>query len=249
MKFSLAFIILITCIQLQAQSKHISKKSHYIYHSHGISFQKYTNLKARITSNPKYEHIPTSMGTLQLGFITVANKLSFTTGATVGNSLSGNKKTRSTACKMLGASIDVGYNLYAKDRLAITPFIGLEVENHTVQFNKDNSTIAFDSILSNTNIAQSVMPVIFYNTFFNYRTGITLSYKSIQNKRSSVGLQVGYSGSFAVTDWKINTTQTLATSPKDGLYKAFANVIFRYQFFSKKKQSPANTAGLGMAIN
>lgn len=218
------------------QKENKSKPNRYLYHTHGISFQKFDNLNNRVTANPIYEPIKSNVGTFQFGFIGERNKVSYNTGITVGNSFSGKKETRSTSSRVFGYSLDIAYKVFAKNRFSIAPFAGIGLDNYTIKFNRDNSSVPFDSVLANANILQKTSPVVFHNTFFNYRAGLSFTYKSSKMPQNAVGLEAGYSGSFSKSDWKINSTQTLNSSPVDGLSKIYGQLIFRYQISGDKKQ-------------
>ncbi len=218
-----------------AQTKEKAKPNRYLYHTHGISFQKFYNLNKRVTTNPMYEPIKNNVATFQFGFIGERKNTSFNTGITVGSSFSGKKNTRSTNIRILGFSLDAGYTIFTKDRFFIASLISIGLDNYTVKFNRDNSALPFDSVVASTNNLQKTVPLVFNNTFVNYRVGLSFNYKSKRIPRNAVGLQIGYAGSFVDNDWKINNTQILANSPKDGLSKIFTHIIFRYQVRSDKK--------------
>ena len=143
--------------------------------------------------------------------------------------LSGNKEKKSTTTKFIGGSIDLGYNFLEKNNLSIYPFIGLGIVKYNVLLRKDNSSIPFDSVLQNSIVQQNVVPLTFNNNFLAYKTGIGINLKSAKHPRNSAGLQMGYSGSFNESTWKVNNTQILTNSPKDILSKIFLQINILYQ--------------------
>ena len=226
---ALLLIIIICPFLLFAQSKENPKVVRYFFHSHGISFQDFKNLNARVRSFPQYADLKRSTGTLEFGLITKRDKTLILYNFIVGSSLSGNKEKKSTATKFLGGSIDLGYNVLEKNNLSIYPFLGLGFVKYSVLLKKDYSSIPFDSLLQNSTVQQNVSPLNFNNNFLAYKTGIGINLKSVKHPRNSAGLQMGYSGSFNKSKWKVNNTQLLDNSPKDLLSKLFFQVNILYQ--------------------
>ena len=230
MKASLFLCFVIICpFLVVAQTGKNPRVIRYFFHSHGISFQNFPNLNARIQSFPQYADLKKTTGTLEFGVITKRNKTLILYNFITGSSLSGNKEKKSTATKFIGGSIDLGYNFLEKNNLSIYPFIGLGIVKYNVLLRKDNSSIPFDSVLQNSIVQQNVVPLTFNNNFLAYKTGIGINLKSAKHFRNSAGLQMGYSGSFNESKWKVNSTQILTNSPKDILSKFFLQINILYQ--------------------
>ena len=219
-----------------AQSGSKPEVKRYFFHSHGISFQKFENLNNRIAAYPQYEQAKNSIGTLQFGMISERNKLVTSFNFNAGSSFSGDREKKSSNTRFLGLSADVGYNLLKSNRVSIFPFAGLGYENYTMTFNKNVSSVPFDSVLQSNNFQQRVENVVFNNSFFVYRLGFGIFVSSKKHVQNSLGFQLGYTGGFGEQEWKINKTQTLLNGPKDELSKLWASILFRYQFKRKNQQ-------------
>ena len=220
-------------IKATAQTKTPVKR--YLFHSHGISFQKFNNLNSRIKAFPQYEQLKNTTGTLQFGIFTEYDKITVGYSGNFGSSLGGDKNKKSSKLGFAGGSIDVCYNIARTNRFTLSPYIGLGYEQFKASFNKDISTIAFDSVLASNNIRQTTEQLIFKNAFVVYRFGFGTFVSSARNPQNSIGLQIGYSGSFGEKDWKINSTQTLLNSPKDKLSKIAASILIRYELKKRNK--------------
>ena len=216
-------------LMTKAQNKPKAKLKKYFYHSHGISFQKFDNLNKRIVAYPQFEQPKNSTGTLQFGMFAERNRLITSYSINAGSSISGDRDKRSANTGYFGLSADVGYNLLKSTRISLYPFAGLGYETFKVKFNRDVSTIPFDSVLLSNNAQQGVENLVFNNSFMIYRLGVGMVFTSKKNVRNSIGLQVDYSGSFKENDWKINKSQTLLNSPKDMLSKIAMRLLIRYQ--------------------
>jgi hypothetical protein len=235
MKFvQLTFWLIIFSMTAHAQSMGKPKVKRYFFHSHGISLQKFENLNKRIAAYPQFEKAKNSTGTLQFG--TFAERERLITGFSInaGSSLSGDREKKSTATSFFGLSADIGYNLLKSSRVSLYPFTGLGYETYKVKYNRDVSSIPFDSVLLSNTFQQRAENLVFNNSFLVYRLGVGLFVTSKKHMQNSIGFQVGYTGGFGEEEWKINTTQTLLNSPKDKLSKLSASVLIRYQFKRKK---------------
>ena len=213
----------------KAQMANNKNVKRMLYHAHGISFQKFDNLNKRIAAYPQYEQSKNSVGTFEFGLMTERNRLVTGFNLNVGSSLSGDRNKKSTNTNVSGLATYVGYNLIKNSRLALYPFAGLGIEKYKIKFNRDISAVPFDSVLQNVNIQQRVESLDFTNSFLVYRLGIGINITSIKHVQNSVGLQLGYAGSFNAKEWKINKSQTLFNSPKDNLSQIFTSLIIRYQ--------------------
>ena len=213
-----------------AQTKEKPSVKRYFTHTHGISYQKFDNINNRIKMFPQYEQLKNTTGTLQFGLITERNKTIFNYLVTVGSSLSGDNEKRSTATRFTGFAFDLGYYIYKRKRFSVYPMAGLGLENFTLVLNRDNSAVPFDSLLNSTTTRQNVEPLKLANRFITYRLGAGANANSKKYPRNSFGVQVGYIGSFTDKDWRINSTQIIAKSPKDNLSKLYGHLLFRYLF-------------------
>lgn len=227
--------IILFCLTLNinAQQKKKYPVKRFLFHSHGISFQTFENLNKRISLYPQFEQSKNSTGTFQFGIVTERNKLITSFSINAGSSLSGKRDKKSTATNFMGFSADAGYNLLQNTRLAFYPFAGLGYEKFKATFNRDNSTLSFDSVLQSVNFQQGTENLVLTNSFIVYRLGLGINVTSRKHLEKSLGLQVGYSGGFNGNDWKINKSQILLNSPKDNLSKFFTSVIIRYQLKHK----------------
>ncbi len=225
--------LILFSIIANAQNKRKAEVKRLFFHSHGISFQKFENLNKRVTAYPQFEQPKNSTGTLQFGMFAERNRLITGYSFNAGSSLSGDREKKSTATNFLGLSIDVGYDLIKSSRLSLYPFAGLGYETYKLKFNRDASTVPFDSVLLSNNFQQRVENSVFNNSFIVYRLGIGIFVTSKKHVQNSLGLQVGYTGGFSPQKWKINGTQTLLNSPKDKLSKITASILIRYQLKRK----------------
>ena len=227
-----ALVFFSTIINAQSNTKTVVKR--YLFHSHGISFQNFGHLNNRIKAYPQYEQLKNTTGTLQFGIFTVYKKIVIGYSGNFGSSLSGDKNKKSSSINFSGAAIDFGYNIIKTDRVSLFPFAGLGYEKFKASFNKDISTIAFDSVLASNNVRQSTQGLEFTNAFAVYRLGFAAFITSKKHPQNSFGLHLGYTGSFKEKDWKINNVQSLFNSPTDKLSKIFASIIIRYEFKKSK---------------
>ena len=216
-----------------AQQKKKSPVKRMLFHSHGISFQKFDNLNKRIANYPQFQSSKNSTGTFQFGSFTERDRLITGLSLNVGSSLSGNRNKKSTATNYFGVAADVGYNLLKGTQVSLYPFAGLGYEKYKVRFNRDISTIPFDSVLQSVSFQQRVENPAFTNSYVVYRVGIGINITSKKHLQNSAGLQIGYTGGFGENDWKIKKSQTLLNSPKDKLSKIFTSIIIRYQLKHK----------------
>lgn len=233
--FQILFCIHFLCATSFAQKSKPEIKRLF-FHSHGISFQKFENLNKRVAVYSQFEQAKNSTGTLQFG--TFAERKRIITGFSIngGSSLNGDREKKSTATSFIGLSADVGYNLLKSSRVSLYPFAGLGYETYKVKYNRDVSSIPFDSVLQSNNFQQRAENLVFNNSFLVYRLGMGLFVTSIKNTQNSLGLQVGYTGAFSSQEWKINKTQILMNSPKDMLSKISASLLIRYELRRKNNR-------------
>ena len=233
MKYLITIIaIAFFSINSVAQTKTPVKR--YLFHSHGVSFQNFDNLNNRIKGYPQYEQLKNTIGTLQFGIFTEYDKLIIGYNGNFGSSVSGDKNKKSGAINYLGGGIDLGYSIYKTPRISLYPFVGLGYEKFKASFNKDISAIPFDTVLASNNARQNTERPVFTNKFAVYKVGIGAFITSKKRPKNSLGLQVGYTGSFGEKEWKINNVQSLFNSPKDKLSKIFASILIRYELKKSK---------------
>ncbi len=106
-------------------------------------------------------------------------------------------------------------------------------ETYKVKFNRDVTSIPFDSVLLSNSFQQRAENLVFNNSILLHRLGIGVFVTSKKHTQNSVGLQVGYMGGFSSQEWKINKTQILMNSPADKLSKVSASVLVRYELRKK----------------
>ena len=230
----MSMIKLLTLIVLlpfltKAQKKETPPVKRYFTHTHGISYQKFENISNRIKMFPQYEPLKNTTGTLQFGIIAERKKSIFNYLLSVGTSLSGDSRKKSSATRFTGFAFDFGYYIYKGQRFSFYPMAGLGIENFTLVLNRDNTSVAFDSVLNSSTVRQNVEPLKLANRFITYRLGIGSNIISKRHPRNSFGLQAAYVGSFKEEEWRVNTTQILANSPKDNLSQMYVHLLLRYE--------------------
>jgi opacity protein-like surface antigen len=231
MKFiRLAFLFAISSLVSYGQGQNKPQTKRFFYHSHGISFQKFENLNKRISNNPQFEQAKNSIGTLEFGMFAERNKLITIYSINAGSSLSGDREKKSASVNFTGLSADAGYSLIKNTRVSLYPLVGVGYETFKVKYNKDVSSVPFDSVFQSNNFQQRVESLVINNSFFVYRFGAGMFITSRKHFQNSIGFQLGYTGSFSEDEWKINKSQTLLNSPKDNLSRLSASVLIRYQF-------------------
>ena len=185
--------------------------------SFGVSFQKFDGLNSRIVNRPEYKQLRDYTGTLDLGWMDVHNRLVSDIDFTAGSSMSGDRERKSSTVRYVGAAIDLGYDLLAADKLMLYPIIGIGAQGYQARFYRDNAAVLFNDVLESPMAQNNIRPVSFTNNFLNYRVGIGFALRSSKHPSSTMGIRVGYTGSFKEKDWKSNANQTLADAPEDRL--------------------------------
>ena len=213
----------------KAQTKETPSVKRYFSHTHGISYQKFDNMSNRIKMFPQYAPLKNTTGTIQFGIITERKKTIFNYLLTIGSSLSGDKKKKSTATRFQGFAFDLGYYIYKGNRFSVYPMAGLGIQNYTLVLNRDNTTVPFDSVINSPTVRQNVEPLKLANRFITYRLGAGGNITSKRHPRNSFGLQAGYVGSFNEEEWRVNTTQIIANSPNDYLSQIYVLILLRYE--------------------
>lgn len=105
------------------------------------------------------------------------------------------------------------------------PLVGLGAETYRAIFYKDNSAVDFNDILGSPVTQNNIRSVKFTNSFFTYRVGLGFAIKSPQS-RGTVGVQLGYIGSFRENSWKGQENQVFSRSPEDRISRFQISLIF-----------------------
>ncbi|MEJ7913424.1 MAG: hypothetical protein WKF70_09740 [Chitinophagaceae bacterium] len=206
----------------------------FLFHSHGISFQKFESFRQRLTGMPQLESPKNSIGTLAFGVFAERGRLISAYSFNGGSSLNGDPDKKSTTTSFIGLSADAGYDLLKNTQVSLYPYVGLGLDRFQLVFRKDLSSVPFDSVLLSPNVQTQTVKTVFANSSVVYRLGIGFFFTSKKNVRSSIGAQLGYSGNFKPTEWLINETQILQNPPADKLSRLAAQVVIRYQLQNKR---------------
>ena len=195
----------------------------------GISFQKFEGLNSRIANFSQFKPLREYGGTLQLGFLKEHKRVISDMGIIAGSSMSGDRDKKSSTIRFIGANAGIGYDVLKSDKVMLYPLAGLGFEKYQALFFKDNSGVAFNDVLQTPSIKNTIQPVDFKNSFFNYRLGVGLMVKGNSTSRCSIGLQAGYTGSFKSHQWRSSDNQVLANAPSDNLSRFFVGIVFGSQ--------------------
>lgn len=190
----------------------------------GISFQKFDGLNSRIANLPQYKSLRDYMGTISLGTMNVHKNFISGLTVTVGSSMSGDRNKKSSTLRYLGGELNIGYDFLPSDKLMLYPMAGIGFEGYQARFYKDNSGVAFNDVLLNGTVQNNIRPVIFKNSFATYNLGLGFAFKPSGGK-SSVGIQVAYTGSFRDKEWKSSDNQALAAAPSDNLSRFRVSLV------------------------
>ncbi len=191
----------------------------------GVSFQQFNELNKRIASFPQYKGLRDQMWTLTLGSMNVRKRFVSGLNVTGGSSLSGDRGKRSSALRFLSGGLDLGYDLIPSDRIMLFPLVGFGAETYRAIFHKDNSAVDFNDVLGSPITQNNIRSVKFTNSYFTYRLGLGFALKS-PNSNGSVGIQLGYIGSFTENSWKGQENQVLSRSPEDRLGRFQVSLLF-----------------------
>jgi hypothetical protein len=192
----------------------------------GLTGQKFDNLNDRIDNYPQYKALPEVIFSIGAGSILEKGHFVVLNGISLGYAMNGNKEKKNSTLGYLGINGDVGYNfLGSTSKAKIYPTVGLGLEGYRARFNKAVEDVSFNAVLGSNELQNDVRSVTFYNLFFNYRVGLNLALES-PDKSGSMGLQLGYTGSFTENSWRINYNQKLQNAPEDRLTRLFANLYF-----------------------
>ncbi len=191
----------------------------------GISFQSFDGLNNRIAAFPQYEALKNHMWTLTLGSMNVRKNFISGLSVTGGSSLSGDRGKKSSALRFLSGGLDLGYDVIPSEKLMLFPMVGIGAEGYQAVFYKDNSSVNFNDVLTSSSVQNSIRSVKFTNSFLTYRLGLGFAYKSPKHP-GSIGLRVGYTGSFKDRAWKSSENQVLNGSPVDNLSRFQVSLVF-----------------------
>ena len=142
--------------------------------------------------------------------------------------MSGDRNEKSSSLRSMGVHAEIGYNLLNSKMVLLYPLAGLGYEMYQARFFKDNSSVDFNDVLQSSTVQNSITPVTFKNSFFNYRLGFGISLKSPKYPSNSIGLQAGYVGSFSSISWRGNDNQDLMNAPKDKLSRIYVGLVLAF---------------------
>jgi len=222
------------CVAQEDKSYHMMPAPSVVI---GGSFQKFDNLNSRISNLPQYKQLPSSMGTIELGWLKEHRRFVSGAGIYLGSSMSGDPSEKSSALRSMGIHAEIGYNLLDSKKIILYPLAGIGYEKYQARFFKDNSTVDFNDVLQSPTVQNSIDPVSFRNSFFTYRLGMGISLKSPKYPSNSIGLQAGYVGSFSSNEWKSNDSQDLRNAPSDKLSKIYVGLVLTFSPWGMMKEN------------
>jgi hypothetical protein len=223
----LCFVTLNLCAQQPADNKPGKMWEHnmpFMTRGIGISFQKFDGLNSRIAGFPQYEALKDHSWNLSAGCMHVKNNFVSQFGVSAGSSLSGHRNEKSSALRNLGIGLDLGYDVIPAERVMVFPMVGIGGETYAAVFYKDVSAVNFNDVANSPTVQNSIRSVKFTNSFFTYRLGLGIMFKSPDGDHS-IGLQAGYTGSFKDQEWKSAEYQSLANAPTDDLQRFNISLI------------------------
>ena len=192
----------------------------------GLTSQEFENLNARIDDHSSYKTLPEWIFSIGMGSMVQKGHFVALNGISVGYAMNGNKEKKNATLGYLGVNGDIGYNfLGSTSRAQVFPTVGLGLEGFRSRFNKDVSGIPFNTVLGDEDVQNDIESVTFYNLFFNYRVGLNFALQS-PDKSGSIGIQLGYTGSFTENPWRADFNKHLQNAPEDRLSRMFANLYF-----------------------
>ncbi len=218
MKIILLFVFSVLTLVTNAQQD--AKKDYappMLMRGIGISFQKFDGLNSRLANRPEYKQLRDYAGTLDMGWLSVKKRFVQVMDVTLGSSMTGDRDKRSSTLRYAGLGLDFGYDVIKKDMIMLYPMIGIGGQGYQARFFKDNSAVFFTDVLTTSAVQNSIRPVSFTNFFLTYRLGIGFAVKSPKHPTTSMGIKLGYTGSFKDKAWKSSDNQSLAGAPEDGL--------------------------------
>lgn len=196
-----------------------------ITRSIGGSFQQFDGLNSRVANLPQYEQLKDYAATLGLGWFKEKNQLISNMGISIGSTMSGHRDEKSSTIRFIGFNADIGYDVLKNEKITLYPLVGLGFQKYQAKFYKDNSQVDFDDVLESPAVQNSIQSVKFNNSFFVYRAGLGVAFKSPKYPSNSIGLQAGYTGSFRKNEWRSNEDQTLNNAPSDRIGQIFVSLV------------------------
>lgn len=231
MKKAFFFFAVIICLQSQAQNrKKDSLETTHFYFGFGGNFQNFNGLNNRLASRQEYQKVQGNQATVVFGWQNMyRNQWIFDYALSYGNSLAGDKERKSSNLDATSFSVNLGYNVLAKSnpKVRLFPFVGLSGDRVSASFNKDLSSLPFDSVLASTSYQQRTQTLKLSNTFFSFSGGIGVDFLSKKNPNNCLGLVVGYTNSFKSRDWRANDDQLLTNAPSDNLSRFYLRLILK----------------------
>lgn len=225
----ISILLLMTTLSLSSFAQKDSSREFVppiLYRSLGVSFQKFDGLNSRIATRPEFKTLRDYTATLEVGSVRVFKRFVSDFILTAGSSMSGDREKKSSTLRYLGVGIDFGYDLIKNENIMLYPLVGIGGQNYQARFYKDNSLVNFNDVLQSSATQNNIRPVDFKNAFFNYRLGLGFAVRSAKHPYSSIGLRVGYNGSFKDKAWKSSDNQTLAGAPVDKLSQFNVALVF-----------------------
>jgi hypothetical protein len=219
--------LLLLCFALTCSAQDYKKKDFMpsITRSIGGSFQQFDGLNGRVANLPQYEQLKDYAATLGLGWFKEKNQIISNMGIGIGSTMSGHRDEKSSTVRFIGFNADIGYDVLKNEKITLYPLVGLGFQKYQAKFYKDNSQVDFDDVLESPAVQNSIQSVKFNNSFFVYRAGLGVAFKSPKYPSNSIGLQAGYTGSFRKNEWRSNEDQTLNNAPSDRIGQIFVSLV------------------------
>ncbi len=211
--------------QNKAAKKDWKKNMPMMTKSLGVTFVEFDGLNSRIAEFPQYKTVPDHIFTISLGSMHVMNNFVSQTTLTAGSSLTGDREKRSTALRILGVGLDLGYDVIPADRVMLYPMVGIGAETYHAIFNKDVNAVEFDDVAGSPGVQNSIRTLKFTQTNIMYRLGFGLAFRSPKHN-GSIGIQGGYTGGFRNRAWKSAEYQKLEGSPVDDIRRFSVSLVF-----------------------
>jgi hypothetical protein len=229
MKLFLSACLLFVSALAFSQSQKNDSTTGFLYWGFGYQYQSFGNLSNRIGSRPEFEKPGSSMANIFLGINKENSGFIRDFQVHFSASTKGDDEKRNTSILGGGAAFTVGYNFSKKANFRIYPFVGVSGETYYAKFNRDISSISFDSILVSNTVQQRTEPVSFTNMFFCYQGGIAVDFINTKYRfLRSIGLRASYTGSFKSRNWRVNDNQLIANAPSDRIGQFNGSLLFSF---------------------
>lgn len=229
MKLPLLACVLLISSSIFSQTKSSDSTTSMVYWGFGYQYQSFGNLSNRIATRPEFEKPGSSMANLFVGINRETSGFIRDFQVHFGAGTKGNDEKRNTAIMSGGAAIMLGYNVSKKQSFRFYPFVGVSGETYFAKFNRDVSSISFDSVLISNTVQQRTEPVTFSNMFFCYQGGLAADFVNTKYRfLTSLGLRVSYTGSFKNRSWRVNDNQLIAGAPSDRISQFNASLLFSF---------------------